>query len=298
MSFALTSKSSLTESLERVLAGEIDGLLGMPRDESGIDERVHETRKSIKRLRALLRLYRGALPHALYEREDAVLRRLGQMLGRARDKAALGESLELLVQNAPADVRAQLADHLAAIQHAIEDVSNKNPSDVDAALKAVHDALGAVRARAGDWTVEQRGFSTIAPGLRRTYARGRQGLARARHRPSEKRPHEFRIWVKRHQYQLTLVAPRWPQPINAFRHEAQRLGELLGHDHDLSLLERRFDALGDRPDLALLETPLQIAAENSHAAFQREAFDLGERIYAESPARFAARYREYFDAWP
>jgi CHAD domain-containing protein len=298
MSFALTSKSSLTESLVRVLASEIDALVGTSRNESGIDERVHETRKSIKRLRALLRLYRGALPHTLYEQEDAVLRRLGQTLGRARDAVALRESLGLLVQSAPGDVRARLADHLTALQGAIENASSTNTTDVDAALDAVHDALGAVRARAGDWTVEQRGFSTIAPGLRRTYARGRQGLARARHRPSEKRLHELRIWVKRHQYQLTLLEPLWPEPINAFRHEAQRLGELLGHDHDLSLLERRFDVLGDHPDLALLETPLRIAAENSHAAFQREAFDLGARIYAESPGRFTARYREYFDAWP
>jgi hypothetical protein len=104
--------------------------------------------------------------------------------------------------------------------------------------------------------------------------------------------------VKRHQYQLALLEPLWPDPIKAFRQEAKRLGELLGQAHDLSLLERRFKSVSERPEVAPLEPVLRTVAEGCHSAFQREALDLGARLYAESPARFAARYREYFDAWP
>jgi hypothetical protein len=39
------------------------------------------------------------------------------------------------------------------------------------------------------------------------------------------------------------------------------------------------------------------AAEARHAELRRRALDLGARVYAESPRRFLARYREYFDAW-
>jgi CHAD domain-containing protein len=298
MVFSLSTKASLSESLERVLTNEVDARLAVRAGDLDIAERVHETRKSIKRLRALLRLYRGALPHALYEREDAVLWRLGQSLGRARDAVALGESLHRLILDAPPDARTRLADRSRELEDALVAASETTPNDVDAALASVHDGLGALRARAADWTIERRGFSVIAPGLRRTYARGRRALEQARQRPSEKRLHTLRTWVKRHQYQLTLLEPLWPDPIKAFRHEAQRLGELLGHDHDLSLLERRFDGLSERPDLATLEPVLRTVTEDCHSTFQREALDLGARLYAESPARFAARYREYFDAWP
>src|SRR5688572_18111051 len=101
MAFSLSTKANLTESLERVLTSEVDALLAVRASDADVAERVHETRKSIKRLRALLRLYRGALPHTLYEREDAVLWRLGQSLGRARDAVALGESLHRLILSAP-----------------------------------------------------------------------------------------------------------------------------------------------------------------------------------------------------
>ena len=230
MTFALSSKASLENSLAVVTASEIEALLEASHTgESDVDHRVHETRKSIKRLRALLRLYRGALGHGLYEREDAELRKLGHSLGQAREAVALGESLDRLVLAVPVSERARLADHMNELRGSLDDGQGKGSPDSGAALARVQDGLTQVRARAAQWTLDRRGWSAIAPGLRRTYAKGRRTLSRALHRPNEKRLHRLRIWVKRHQYQLTLLEPLWPGPVKAFRQEAQQLGELLGH---------------------------------------------------------------------
>src|SRR5687767_13500854 len=161
MAFSLSTKASLTASLERVVTNEVESLLAESAGDADAAKRVHETRKSIKRLRALLRLYRGALPHALFEREDSVLWRLGQSLGRARDAVALRESLHRLILAAPTDARARLADRARELEDAVTDVSGTNPQDVALALSNVHDALGALRARAADWTIERGGFSAI-----------------------------------------------------------------------------------------------------------------------------------------
>ncbi len=299
MAFALTSKSALGASLANVTTSEIDELLdgGNGTRELSLDERVHETRKSIKRLRALLRLYRGALAHTLFELEDSRLRELAHSLGGARDAVALRECLERLVQAAFSDDRARLADHVEGLSTALDRADRASADEVARALGAVHDGLAAVRERARTWGVERSGFSAISAGFRRTYARGRRDLRRALHHPSEKRLHAFRIGVKRHQYQLTLLEPMWPEPLKAFRHEVQRLGELLGQDHDLSLLEQRFATLVLRHEFAPLERSFTNAANHLHAELRRDAFDLGARVYAESPGRVLARYREYFDAW-
>jgi CHAD domain-containing protein len=301
MSFSLVSKANLAEGLALVTQGEVDDLsqrtAGADSTPEKLDEAVHETRKSIKRLRALLRLYRGALGHTLYAREDARLRDIAHSLGGARDAVSLRESLARLLESAPAAERSRIADHRGALEGALAGEPRANEDELVARLRAARDALGALRERAPSFTVEKTGWSAIAPGFRRTYARGRQNLSRAVHRPTEKRLHVFRIDVKRHQYQLTLLEPLWPEPIKAFRQEVQRLGELLGHDHDLALLERRFEALRDKPDLAALERTFRSAAEHSHAELRRETFDLGARVYAESPGKLVARYREYFDAW-
>jgi CHAD domain-containing protein len=303
MAFSLTSKSALAESLALVTTSEIEALVregekaAQRANEPSVDEAVHETRKTIKRLRALLRLYGGALDHALRTHEDTRLRELGHSLGAARDSAVLLESLEALVQSAPQDDRVRLADAMPVLSGALAGGSESRLEETLGTLHAVHDALGAFAARASSFRVGRSGWSAIAPGFRRTYAQGRRTLEEALRRPSEERLHAFRIRVKRHQYHLTLLEPLWPEPIKGLRHEVQRLGEILGQDHDLFLLERRLATLRDQPELAELERPFQRAANGRHEAFRYDAFELGARVYAESPSRLAARFREYFDAW-
>ena len=53
------------------------------------EERVHEARKALKRLRALLRLVRDELGERAYARESALVRRTGKRLARARDAEVL-----------------------------------------------------------------------------------------------------------------------------------------------------------------------------------------------------------------
>ena len=303
MAFSLPSKSALVESLALVTTSEIEALVcegqkAVQRaNEPAVDEAVHETRKTIKRLRALLSLYDGALDHAILASEDARLRELGHSLGGARDAAVLLESLEALVQSAPREDRGRLADAMPALSGALGGGSESGVDETLGALRAVHAALGAFAQRVSTLRVGRTGWSAIAPGFRRVYAQGRNALEGALRRPSEKRLHAFRIRVKRHQYHLALLEPLWPEPIKGLRHEVQRLGELLGQDHDLFMLERRVAALRGRPELVELERPFRRAAESRHGAFQREAFELGARVYAESPRRLAGRFREYFDAW-
>src|SRR5262245_38761227 len=143
MPISLPSKSNLTEGLARVSASEIAELL---RDltaeraaDPSLDERVYETRKTIKRLRALLRLYRGALDPALFVREDARLGELGRSLGRARDSVALRESLERLVTGAQGDSRARLSDELPSLAALVGDAAPP-ASEAEGSLDAVHDA--------------------------------------------------------------------------------------------------------------------------------------------------------------
>ena len=303
MAFSLTSKSALTEDLALATTSEIEALVregakaAERANEAKVNEAVHETRKTMKRLRALLRLYGGAIDDARLAGENARLRELGHALGAARDSAVLLESLEALVQSAPREDRVRLADAMPVLSGALAGGSESKLDETLGALHAAHDALRAFADRVSSLRVNGSGWSAIAPGFRRTYAQGRRALERALLRPSEKRLHAFRIRVKRHQYHLAFLEPLWPEPIKGLRHEVQRLGEILGQDHDLFMLERRFATLHDRPELAELERPFRRATDSRHDALRRDAFELGARVYAESPRRLAARFREYFDAW-
>src|SRR5262245_16843053 len=57
---------------------------------------VHETRKSLKRLRALLQLIRPALGEEAYRAENAHLREIARLLSGARDRHVLFETIAKL----------------------------------------------------------------------------------------------------------------------------------------------------------------------------------------------------------
>ena len=57
---------------------------------------VHETRKALKRLRALLRLVRPAMGDDVFKQENAQLREIGLSLSGARDRHVLLETVNKL----------------------------------------------------------------------------------------------------------------------------------------------------------------------------------------------------------
>jgi hypothetical protein len=79
--------------------------------------------------------------------------------------------------------------------------------------------------------------------------------------------------------------------------EADRMGDLLGDDHDLAVLRRmltddpgRFGDEGDREVLLAL-------IDRRRAELEQEAMVLGRRFSQDSPGDFTRRLRGYWKTW-
>ncbi len=199
---ALLPGEPYAEGLRRVILGQLDlavELLEGHTTESG-ERTVHETRKALKRLRALLVLLRAELGAKRYARENAALRDCGRRLAGARDAEVMLGTLDSLVRRDPSHFKRSAAVRTLRAQLLAE--------RDDAAAHAIHDArvrgevvieLRAVRARVARWELRERGFRLLAPGLEGIYKRGsradarraparRRRAARGRAPPREARP--------------------------------------------------------------------------------------------------------------
>lgn len=88
-----------------------------------------------------------------------------------------------------------------------------------------------------------------------------------------------------------LLAPAWPELLGPTARETHRLADLLGDDHDLSVLIARLDGL------PLAEEDRQRVAEWAavrQAELRRSALELGACLYAESPKAFVTRIGEIY----
>src|SRR2546430_1303607 len=86
----------LVGALARVARGRIRHALGQLDDGHDPDKAVHEARKDMKKLRALVRLMRPELGGKAYRRENARFREVARSLSGVRDAKAMLEALDAL----------------------------------------------------------------------------------------------------------------------------------------------------------------------------------------------------------
>ncbi|MCY3903387.1 MAG: CHAD domain-containing protein [Caldilineaceae bacterium] len=296
MSFSLSVEETAEASLRRIVYEQIDGAIAQLGRGDDLNEEIHEARKHFKRIRAVLRLARGALPGKTYRCENAFFRDQGRILSPVRDSAVYLETFDRLHGR---HGRHMTGNALTRLRHALEkshrsllDGLARDPQQ----LAAIVDSLEVARSRVDSWRFRATETAPFAPGLQRTYARGRAELRVAIKRPTTENFHAFRKRVKYLWYHMQILRPVWPGPVGALARECDKLGDRLGDEHDLAMLlqsSQLQELQEERGDLADL---LNVLADRERSHIRRTASLQAARIYQERPDRFAGRIAAYWHA--
>jgi CHAD domain-containing protein len=274
----------LPEAIARVARGRIDDAIDelSGTTDSSPEEAVHNARKDMKKLRALLRLVRGELGKSVYQRENACFRDAAAALAGARDADVMLVTLEKL------ELDEEVGGPLRQVLEAHR-LRTSGGGREQAAAEAV-EMLSEARARIVDWPLEEDSFAAIEPGLRRMYRSGRREWRAMRKEPTTEGLHEWRKRTKELWYDHELLRPLWKPVMKAVGDEAHDLSDLLGDDHDLAvLLDWAHEHHEPTPELVE-------AVEARRSKLQEEAFELGARLYADRPKVFIRRLERLYEA--
>jgi CHAD domain-containing protein len=252
-----------------------------------LDAAVHDARKALKRLRALVRLSRDALGDEAYRRENAIFRDAGRRLSDTRDAAVLVQTLDDLTERyrdeVPSGAFAGLRDALATEAAA----ASAQLADDSEAVEKVHGALDAARRRVAAWPLEENGdLELLEPGFERIYRRGRRALKAARRDPGTEELHELRKRAKDLWHAAQILRPAAPKAMKKVARRAHAVSDLAGDDHDLAVLRaaaRERHATLAAGELALLEG----LVARRRRRLQRRALARGRRLYARRPRSLA-----------
>jgi CHAD domain-containing protein len=284
--YRLKLKGALPEEIARAARGRMDHAIDELRGktDSTAEEAVHEARKDLKKLRALLRLARGELGETTFARENACFRDAGRELAAARDSDVMLDTLKAL------DMQAALGWEL---RKAIEAHRARDGDDSrGAAAAGVVEMLREARGRVDDWPLEHDSFAALREGLERTYRRGRRDLKAVRANPTVEGLHEWRKRVKELWYHHTLLRELWPPVMQAVGDQAHELADRLGDDHDLAMLA---DWIRDHTDAG---PEFFEAVDRRRAELQADAMNLGARLYADKPGAYVRRLGRLWEAAP
>jgi CHAD domain-containing protein len=266
--FRLSMREPLPDEIRRVARGRIDHALEALADAS--EEGVHEARKDMKKLRALLRL----VAEKKLRRESDCFRDAARELAGARDADVMLATLADLENRYEADA-GPVRQRLEA--HRVQTTGGGRQAAADTAIAMLTEARG----RVADWPLERDGFEALEDGLRRTYRRGRRDWRSAAKDPSTENLHEWRKRVKDLWYHCSLLEEIWKPVMSALGDEAHELSDRLGDDHDLALL------------LHFGAEPLEPLIAERREELQREAFEYGTRLYADKPKVFVRRIEHW-----
>jgi CHAD domain-containing protein len=286
------------EAVRRIFTGRLDDALEQLRErlDDDVAGAIHETRKDLKKARAVLRLVRTRMDDDVYCRENMRLRDAARALAGMRDAEVKVGTIEALEERFGDELHVGMVE-LRLDLEAERDAAADSDSAIRTAARQAGEAIEAVRGSAESWSFSKSGWKLLEPGVERSYARGRNRFSDVRSEPSPVNIHEWRKRVKDLWYGLRLLRDSWPEVVGEMGAGAHDLSDLLGDHHDLTVLGEdirrrdRFAAHGD--DLAAIMSVIEGRQEELLEA----AVPVGERLYAESPANFRKRMRAYWRAW-
>lgn len=254
---------------------------------------VHETRKVLKRVRALLRLIRPAIGDTVFHAENVRLRDIAQILSGTRDRHVLMETVIKLEAAASLPSKG-VGDVLRRVLQATN--GGESPTVDTMAMKQAKTRLAAAKRAFAHLRVVGSGFNAIGPGLEASYRKGRRAFKAAYSELTDEAFHEWRKGVQQHWRHMLLLSPAWPDYFAARVNEARELSQVLGDDHDLTML---IAFVRSEPTGRLVGEHVQIVeklARQRQQELRAIAHPAGARLFAEGARGLRRRMALYWTA--
>lgn len=290
MGFRLKAGQTVSSELRRIVLRQLNRaaseltLIGDPES----DEAIHDARRRVKKIRAIIRLVRPVLA-ADGRRTDPDLRRVSHLLAPVADGQGVIDTLNQLLRryrgNLPRKTAAAIRSDLIARGKRIDSKAAK-----DHVLEEARATLRAERRRVKHWRLTAEGFNAVAPGLKESVRRARLAMVTAWLHPTAAHHHAWRRHVKNHWFHVRLISARCGTHLQPYQRQLEALDGILGEYHNLVLLHEVLvhDSTLSRREIARC---LRIVKRYQHA-LRRHAQVLGMRIYNEKPRRFVRRVKQ------
>jgi CHAD domain-containing protein len=313
MPFRFEHHETPIDGAKRIAAERLDKAIAIAKMPRPGAEDIHEIRKDLKSLRALLQVMRGHLVRSVRDQENLIFRDAGRILSKRRDAEVLLETLTKLY-GTPEKPKGEAArppgrSVIQRIRQELQADAHRSLSNSD--LHKVATWLSEVRDRTETWDIRNGSngaaeeYMFVGTGLEHTYRRGRQqvkivdtiGIENA----TDELWHEIRKQAKALGYQLRLLRKVWPSAVHTWVDALDELTENLGDDHDLALVRQRVVQLpfqsSDTEKMVNVRQALLRVIDRRRRRLKAAALYQARMVYVEKSARFANRFDKYWQFW-
>jgi len=254
---------------------------------------VHNLRKRVKNLRALLRLIRKELGEDAFKKNNFMLRDLNRRSAALRNVFALITITgSMQQQNTNGDLIEPYNLLLSRLTNDFETIKSK--TELSSLFNNYQDTLEKYNLRIIHMDFDKQSFRNIKAGLQIIYYGCVNSLQNSLGTKDENLLHEWRKNVKDLYYCCLSLTPLWKPVISVYTKELKVLSDLLGDLHDLFELQIYIQSLTDNPfDFTGIFQIIEQMQDNIIS----NSVPLGKRLFAEDEEQFAQRIKSYYAAY-
>lgn len=295
--FSISNTESISINIHRILLEQFHYIIMQSeKDQEEVHKSIHETRKSMKRIRAVLRMIRDEIGYSSYYRENTFYRDLSRKLSGIRNFEVLSNSIKNLQEDLsntiPPDVFSLLEEELGGQRNLVMG----GPAGLTQLLKEIAGKIEIARDRIYDFPIKHNDFRVFEGGLFRMYRQGKKYLQDVRKNPSPSQMHDLRKRMKYFWYQIDLLQPIFPGPMKAYASTLETIGENLGVYHDLQVLQEFLAESTIIPDARVNEA-LQEACLAKKSMLLYNIWPMADIAYSEEPAAMVNRLASYWKVY-
>jgi CHAD domain-containing protein len=287
MSFGLRRRHHIKDELEKVVRRELrKTVVALTTRDQAVpaDVTIHESRKRVKKVRAVAALLEQA-GVKLPRKDRKRLKSASRALSRLRDRAATIESFDSVRRRYPKRLPEHsygiLRHSLVGAQKRQEEQTKRDGTVADAARQ-----LAKARRSAKTWTFPSIAMSDLLDVIGESYRQSRKALTRAAARGQSATLHRWRKKLKTLWYQLRLARPL-TSGVAPMIADMKRLQTMLGDDHNLVVLAAMLRGCRELRPMRTEVRTLERAAERMRQSLRRRALALGKRVHKRKPKAFA-----------
>ncbi len=290
MAYLIHRREPLDSEIRRILTEQNHrALFLLEHWQNNPRERVHAARQTFKRLRALLHLIRPGARY-VYEVENSFYRDLARSLAYVRDTEAVIEALAILEQEL---TDPELRESLQLVRTRLRQRAARELADpvldVPQRVRSVCDSLRHAARRLDRTPLPDVNRKTLRTAVRKTLRRCEEGFGQVLITGAAPDFHAWRRDVKYAWHQTQLLQELMPEWATAHGPPLGRLGKLLGHSQDLTVLDALLQEQPDELGIDDRVAQLRMVILDHRDSAQAEARRLGARIFlqrvGEEPAQ-------------
>jgi CHAD domain-containing protein len=295
MAFRLKPRRSLARELSRVVARQFAAAVDQLTDGRTPGDAVHEARKSVKKIRAVLHLLQKDLG-GTYRAQNERLRDVAHQLAPLRDTDVMAETLKAVRAHNPQSVTPSI---FTSVDRALAARRRATMARLDPGrlLARAARALKKSARRARRHVREAGGSAAVEAGAARGYRRARKAMRCVQRTPEDVLFHAWRRRVKDHWYQMRLLESIHGTARSRAR-ELKQLEAWLGDDHNLTLLRGTILTAGTRAGHKRTTAAVVGSIDTYQAVIRDRALALGQRVFAHKPAVFRKSVKGWLRARP